>query len=201
MLGAAAAGVAAPAWGADGDAAVLEAVGPIESSGFHPGAALAALARLQASGDPEATLRRYLSAQPHPPTGLFLVVRALVDEPFVATGDAAFPSVLRDGWLRPPALGAPTVVPPDDPTTHPRWPLWLVGDVPLSAVDGYQLGGLPESLVMHLDGLVGCRWRTRPFSPLAPAALAEALALTGPPRDVGVEHGLRAQLARYAAGR
>jgi hypothetical protein len=63
--------------------------------------------------------------------GLFWVLRSLFDMP----PDPGFPPVR---W------GKPDVPPPADPATLPRFPLVLAADVPLLAVHGYALGGLPE---------------------------------------------------------
>ncbi len=75
-------------------------------------------------------------------------------------------TVLRPGYLRPPALGAPYPKAPKDPKAAPRYPLVLLGDVPLVVVQGYALGGHPESLKMHLDALAReGKWRVRPLNP------------------------------------
>jgi hypothetical protein len=41
----------------------------------------------------------------------------------------------------------------------------LVDDVPLVAVSGYALGGSPEPLSMHLDGLSRAAWRATAYQP------------------------------------
>jgi hypothetical protein len=152
--------------------ATLDAVGPLLADVFHPGRALAAMqALLQlAPADRMAALRRYLAARSAPPAGLFAVVRALVEVPTRSSQARSWPGVLQPGYLRPPALGAPWPAQPEDLSQLPHWPVILLSDVPLVEVRGYTLGGLPEPLSMHLDGLADATWRT---APLAPASAGE----------------------------
>lgn len=63
--------------------------------------------------------------------GLFWVLRSLFDMP----AEPGHPPVR---W------GEPDVPPPADPAALPRFPLVLAAGVPLLAVHGYSLAGLPE---------------------------------------------------------
>jgi hypothetical protein len=67
------------------------------------------------------------------PYGLVWVLRVLFDVP----EETGFPPV---------RLGTPTIPPPSDPTKLPRFPIVIVRDVPLLAVRGYILRGLPEPI-------------------------------------------------------
>ena len=178
---------------------VLGAVGPLEAGAFHPGRALAAIQALSAAGPAAglAALRR-VAAQPDPPEGLFAVLRALVALPAAGSPAAPWPGVLQSGWLRPPALGAPYPEAPAPLLDLPRFPLLLLGDVPLVLVSGYALGGQPEPLSMHLDGLVGAPWRTRPWRPEPPAAVQARLEASSWWAGFPLQAELLAQLRRYA---
>lgn len=70
-------------------------------------------------------------------TGLFWVLRALFD---LQTG-VEFPPVM---------LGQPSIPPPSDLATLPRYPIVIAQDIPLLAIRGYLLGGLPERVETHL---------------------------------------------------
>ena len=167
-LGLAATAAAAPLPSADDPLfEVLDAVGPMLADAFDPRRALAAMQALMAL-EPEArvaALQRYVRARTAVPDGMFAVVRALIEIPPADAPMDGWPGVLQPGVLRPPALGAPSPPQPRDLTRVPRWPVILVADVPLTLVRGYLLGGLPEPLSMHLDGLAGATWRTRPLQP------------------------------------
>ncbi len=178
--------------------AVLDAVGPLLADEFHPGRALAAATLLVARPPEErvALLRRYLAVRPDPPEGLFAVVRMLVEVPAPTHAATEFPGVLQPGWLRPPALGGPVPAPPADLRQHPRWPVLVAADVPLVVVRGYVLGGSPEPLSMHLDGLAGATWRTTPLRPGSDTEVAAAWAALPPTGDAETPGVLRAQLAR-----
>jgi hypothetical protein len=147
--------------------AALDAVGPLLAEEFHPGRAIAAMAALLqlAPAARLAALRRYLVARPEPPGGLFAVLRALVEVPARTAQAEPWPGVLQPGYLRPPALGAPHPPQPQDLPQVPHWPVILLSDVPLVEVRGYSLGGQPEPLSMHLDGLARATWRTTPLKP------------------------------------
>jgi hypothetical protein len=72
------------------------------------------------------------------PYGLVWVLRVLFDVP-EGTG---FPPV---------RLGTPTIPPPPDPAKLPRFPIVMVRDVPLLAVRGYILRGLPEPIESQVE--------------------------------------------------
>lgn len=85
--------------------------------------------------------------------GTFYVLRALFLQP-------------PGGALPPMVVGGPTLQPPADPRKLPLFPLVFVDDLPLCLVDGWILGGEPESPEMHL------KWyrehgemRTQPLAP------------------------------------
>jgi hypothetical protein len=63
--------------------------------------------------------------------GVFLIMRTLFDVP--------------PGGMPPMMVGAPSPAEPKDKKLVPRFPLVIVGDVPLKIVRGYMLGGHPES--------------------------------------------------------
>ena len=91
--------------------------------------------------------------------GLMWVMRAMFDLP------GGHPPVL---W------GVPDVPPPDDPSALPRFPLVLAADVPLLAVHGYALTGVPEPVAAHVGayreaGVI----RDRPLRPPADLAIVE----------------------------
>ncbi len=183
----------APALAADPLFATLDAVGPLSAELFSPLRALDALLALHALGadGAPAALRQYVASRTEPPEGLFVVVRCLLAVPPVDAASAEWPGAIQPGHLRPPALGAPYPIPPDDPTAVPRFPALLVGDVPLSMVSGYTLGGLPEPLSMHLDALAEASWRAEP---LRPRPVAEVRALLARWKDTPQGALLEAQL-------
>lgn len=187
----------APALAADPLFATLDAVGPLEATAFSPRRALDAMLALHALGadGARAALRQYVASRTEPPEGLFVVVRCLLAVPPLEAASAAWPGAIQPGHLRPPALGAPFPIPPDDPTTAPRFPALLVGDVPLSIVSGYTLGGLPEPLSMHLDALAEADWRVEPPRP---RPVAELQALLARWRDTPQGPLLEAQLTRLS---
>jgi hypothetical protein len=87
------------------------------------------------------------------PYGLVWVLRVLFDVP----EETGFPPV---------RLGTPTIPPPPDPTKLPRYPIVMVRDVPLLAVGGYILRGLPEPIEDQVEfyrahGSI----RSRPLAP------------------------------------
>jgi hypothetical protein len=164
-------------------------VGPLEADEFYPNRVLAAMVALQALGreGAAAALRDYLATRREPPSGLFAVIRGLFMPP-------------EGSVLRPPALGAPVPAQPD--AVLPRFPLVMLDDVPLSVVRGYQLGGLPESVGMHLDYLLStATWRSAPLEPGAAGSVRYLLIHWG--QWVGTELAplLETQLVRYEAGR
>lgn len=154
------------AWAAGPDGAVfaaLDAVGPLDGNRADPRTVIRAVNALQPLGKDKgvALLRRYFverrpSQQPQERDGLFLVLRTLLVPPPASgprVGDACTPeqqAVAAGGCLRPPRLGAPVPSPPRDLLSL-RYPAFVLGDVPLSLVSGYVVGGHPESLEMYLD--------------------------------------------------
>ena len=97
--------------------------------------------------------------------GVFLVLRVLFD-----------PAVQV-----PMYVGGPTLAAPTDPTLLPRFPLILVDDVPYKLVDGYQLGGSPQTpesdvATFRKTGTL----RPRPLAPTAKALDALEAYLAGP---------------------
>jgi len=74
-------------------------------------------------------------------------------------------AVAAGGCLRPPRLGAPVPPPPHDLRSL-RYPAFVLGDVPLSLVSGYVLGGLPEPFDMYLDAIAPVAgWLPAPLQP------------------------------------
>ena len=92
--------------------------------------------------------------------GLFWVLRVLFDVP----ADPGFPPV---------SIGQPSIPPPADPATLPRFPIAIVRDVPLLVVDGYTLGGLPQGVEDHVAYFR--EHGTIREEPLTPPASAEGL--------------------------
>ena len=178
----------------------LDAVGPLAGGAFHPGRALTAMQALMAipAGERMELLRRYAATRIEVPDGVFAVVRSLVEVPPASAVATDWPGVLQPGHLRPPALGAPTPPQPDDLAAVPRWPIVLLQDVPLVVVSGYALGGQPESLSMHLDGLTDATWRTKPLAPGTAGQLRYHLMHWGRwSADAAVSAMLEGQLERY----
>ncbi|MGV0025331.1 hypothetical protein [Phormidesmis priestleyi] len=86
-----------------------------------------------------------------------------------------------DGSKMPPLLiGLPDVAPPDD-DRFPLFPLAIVTQVPFLLVQGYMLGGLPQS---PLEQLENCRQygqlRSQPLIPESPIAAVESLLALAP---------------------
>ncbi|MFT5683055.1 MAG: hypothetical protein ACI8RZ_003982 [Myxococcota bacterium] len=189
----------APALAADPLFATLDAVGPLAAEAFSPARALDALHALHALGEAGArsALSQYATGRLDPPEGLFVVVRCLFAVPLDTTPVADWPDAIQPGHLRPPALGAPHPPQPTDLTTTPHFPALLVGDVPLSMVSGYALGGQAEPLSMHLDALAGAAWRTDPFRPRPDAEVRTLLASW---RDTPQGPLLATQLDRLSPG-
>lgn len=95
------------------------------------------------------------------PYGLVWVLRVLFDVP----EDPGFPPV---------RLGTPTIPPPPDPAKLPRFPIVMVRDVPLLAVRGYILRGLPEPIEDQVE-FYRAHGSVR-SEPLAPPASPEGVA-------------------------
>ncbi|TNF37368.1 MAG: hypothetical protein EP329_03380 [Deltaproteobacteria bacterium] len=191
---------------------VLDAVGPLDGHGYDPRPVIRAVNALQPLGKERgvAFLRRYLEARPGASErgGLFLVVRTLLDPPQDHAGpvapDACTPeqrAVTAGGCWRPPRLGAPYPQAPKDLRSL-RYPGFVLGDVPLSLVSGYSLGGLPERLIDHLEALVPLgTWRARPLTP-RPAGEVRYLFVHYGQWSLSDEVGrmVEAQLKRYERG-
>jgi hypothetical protein len=156
--------------------ALLDAVGPLAGDAYDPRPVIAAINALQPLGrdDGTALLRRYVAARGaalDERDGLFAVLRVLYEpDPSYRTTSAACTAqqqpMVDGGCLRPPRLGAPSPAPPADLRAL-RFPFFVLGDVPLSLVSGYALGGMPEPLGMHLDELVAAptTWLAAPLAP------------------------------------
>jgi len=200
-------GVTARASGASSPSSILgehlDAVAALDAATFHPGRALTAMRSLMELPEAERMpfLLGYARSRVEVPSGVFAVVRALIEVPGRDQPAADFPEVLQPGYLRPPALGAPDPPAPDDPTELPRFPVVLLEDVPLVLVSGYALGGKPESLAMHLEGLEGARWRSKPLAPTSAGSVRYLLEHWGRfADDARLSAQLTGQLARYEAG-
>ncbi|MGH6872654.1 MAG: hypothetical protein ACREHE_14225 [Rhizomicrobium sp.] len=104
---------------------------PVEA--YDPRPVIAAVNLLQPLGKHGAldAIADFLDRADTAAIGLFWVLRVLFDPP----PGGAFP---------PLALGTPDIPPPPDPARLPRFPVVLACDVPLLAVRGYDLNGLPE---------------------------------------------------------
>lgn len=182
----------------------LDAVGPLDGHTFHPRRALDAIVALQAL-DVDARMPALhawaTSRAPDVPSGVFAVVRAALQIPGRDQPATEWPGALQPGYLRPPALGGPTPPAPDDPTLLPRFPVFVLEDVPLVVVSGYTLRGKPEPLTMHLDGLAEASWRTEPFRPGNRGEVRYLLMHFGLWNGQGpVIEMLEGQLKRYDAG-
>lgn len=90
--------------------------------------------------------------------GVFLVMRVLFEVPA--------------GGMPAMAVGAPSPAPPNDPTLLPRFPIVMIGDLPLKLVGGYMLAGHPQ----HPEDDVAAfrKVGTLRARPLAPAVTALA---------------------------
>ena len=120
--------------------ATLERVAETPPDRYDPGAVIDAVNALHALGKDEALLavERRADEANDVPYGLFWVLRTLFDVP----PDRGFPPV---------RLGQPDIPAPAQPQRLPRFPVMIVNDVPLLAVRGYSLGGMPEPVQAHVD--------------------------------------------------
>lgn len=82
---------------------------------------------------------RSAEVEADPCQGFFLLLRVLFEVPE------------NPGYHLPMRIGMPSPPPPRDLRDLPRFPIVMVEDVPLLAVSGYLLGGLPEPVEAHLD--------------------------------------------------
>lgn len=167
---------AAPARAADGADVfrALDAVGTLGGHDYDPRPVIAAVNALQPLGKERgvALLKRYLAARPGADgrDALFVVLRTVLDPPPDATRPpgACTPAqkeVAAGGCWRPPRLGAPVPAAPEELRSL-RFPAFVLGDVPLSLVSGYQLGGEAEPLADHLAALAPLgTWRAAPLAP------------------------------------
>lgn len=158
---------------------LLRKLSPLEAPAFEPRLVIEAINTLQPLGQAAgvAAIRAFItqteSAGRECPGALFAVMRLLFDPPSPKAPTPTEPydltTAARPGYLRPPALGAPSPPASTDPAMIPHFPILLMADLPLSVVDGYALGGQPEPPSMHLDALcAGCTWRTAPLDPKTP---------------------------------
>jgi hypothetical protein len=134
----------------------------------------------------------YVRRHPDPAEsqGLFWVLRVLFDVP----AGQAFPPV---------RLGQPSVPPPADPATMPRFPILLVQDIPFLVVTGYDLAGMPEPVDAHVahfrsHGVL----RSKPLSPSSTGVADELArqwrAAYGDAHAAEGQRAWQAQLARMA---
>lgn len=140
---------------------LLDQAAAMSVAEYNPASVIQAVNALQPLGKDKAleAIASYLGSRDtsQDATGLFWVLRVLFDVPV----ERGFPPV---------RIGQPTIPPPADPATLPRYPIVMVQDVPLLAIRGYHLGGLPEPVEAHVayfrtHGTI----RSRPLAP--PAAL------------------------------
>lgn len=104
-------------------------------------------------GGTERLLDQYFKYATTVPLAVFAMIRGLYEPPTKAHPQPSFENVARRGYLRPPALGAPSPGMPVGLEHTPHYPVLWLGDFPVSLVEGYQLGGLPESAKMHFEAL------------------------------------------------
>ena len=155
----------------------LRKLSPLEAPAFEPMGVVTAVNALQPLGQTAGVeaLRTFIakteSAHSECPGAIFAVMRLLFEPPLPTPASEPYDlkTAARPGYLRPPALGAPSPPASSDPTLIPHFPILLMAGLPLSVVNGYALGGLPEPPTMHLDALCAdCTWRAAPLSPKTP---------------------------------
>jgi len=155
----------------------LDAVGALRADIYDPRPVIAAINLLQPLGREAgtATLAAYIkqrNQQVFDRDGLFAVIRVLYEPPTAAMPypkDACTPrqiELLSGPCLRPPRLGAPQPPAPEQLRSL-RYPFFVLGDVPLSVVLGYSLGGKAEPLYMHFEALAAAPtgWLAKPLAP------------------------------------
>ena len=142
--------------------ALLSQAATVEFAEYHPGYVIEAVNALQPLGKDKALeeIESYLAATPpgEDQFGLFWVLRVLFDVP-EAQG---FPEV---------RIGQPSIPPPDDSAQLPRYPIVIIQDVPLLAIQGYFVGGFPQPVADHIayfrsHGTI----RAQPLSPSSDTA-------------------------------
>ena len=156
---------------------VLDSVGTLHGGAYDPRPVINAINRLQPLGKARgvALLRRYIASRQQAgvrtdSTGLFAVIRVLLVPPASKkkSADACTPrqrKIADGGCWRPPLLGAPYPAAPEDLLSL-RYPIFVLGDVPLSVVSGYAIGGHPEHLIDHLGALAALGgWLGGPLKP------------------------------------
>lgn len=157
---------------------LLDAVGPLGMDTYDPHPVIAAVNAIQPLGQAEGTalLKAYLEergASANDRGGLFAVLRVLYEPPNASKPpwpkDACTPrqsEFLSGPCLRMPRLGSPFPAAPEDLRSL-RFPFFVLGDVPVSVVRGYELGGKAESLLMHHQALIDAKlgWLAKPLSP------------------------------------
>ena len=65
--------------------------------------------------------------------------------------NTAWLEILCDGYLRPPMLGGSNPRPPEDLKITPRFPVYLINDIPILITTGYILAGREEFASEYLD--------------------------------------------------
>ena len=157
---------------------LLDAVGPLGMDDYDPYPVIAAINAVQPLGQAEGTalLTAYLEergASANERGGLFAVLRVLYEPPNTIKPpwpkDACTPrqsEFLSGPCLRMPRLGSPSPEAPEDLRSL-RFPFFVLADVPVSVVRGYELGGKAESLRMHHQALIDAKigWLAKPLSP------------------------------------
>ncbi len=104
-------------------------------------------------GGTQRLLEDYFKYATTVPPAVFAMIRGLYEPPTKPHPKPSFKNVARRGYLRPPALGAPSPGMPMGLEHTPHYPVLWLGDFPVSLVEGYVLGGMPESAKMHYDAL------------------------------------------------
>jgi hypothetical protein len=157
--------------------ATLDAIGGLARSEYEPRPVVAAVNELQVMGRKDATalLAEYFKTRgtlANDRQGLFAVLRVLYEPPSPKPPwpkDACTPNqqeFLSGPCLRPPRIGSPVPSPPADLRSL-RYPIFVLGDVPLSLVGGYDLAGKAEIPSMHFEDLVRAKtgWLAAPLLP------------------------------------
>ncbi len=157
--------------------AVLDTVGALSSATYDPRPVINTINILQPMGRKAGTalLRSYLKNRGHRTqvqTALFAVLRVIYTPPAAKPPfpkDACTPRqrlFVSGSCFRPPRLGSPVPSPPENLRSL-RFPFFVLGDVPLSLVAGYDLGGVAEPLSMHLEALATSKstWLAAPLKP------------------------------------